>query len=75
MAVIKTGNSQHDADLAAAEGTRQVALGAAGLTQVQARTADIAYARTCLASSIAKNNGANAALFKEMLMELGTGGS
>jgi hypothetical protein len=49
MAVIKTGtNSAHDADLLAAEQTRQQALSVPGLTQAQARQADINYARAAL---------------------------
>ena len=60
---IVTGNLAHDLDLQRAEMVRQAALQAPGLTQAAARQADITYAQTCLASSIAKNNGANAAHF------------
>lgn len=71
MAKIVTGNSAHDADLFAAEHARQVALAVPGLTQAAAKAGDSNYARSGLASSISKNGGANSALFRTMLLELG----
>jgi hypothetical protein len=68
---IVTGNVAHDADLLAAEHARQIALAVPGLTRAQAKAADLSFARSGLASSIAKNKGANAILFQTMLKELG----
>jgi hypothetical protein len=73
-AIIKSGNAAHDAALLAAEATRTAALQASGLTQAQAKAADIAYARAALASCAANNSGVGVAFFQEMLVELGTGG-
>ena len=70
MAIIVTGNKVHDDALRAAEHARQVAQ-VAGASQVTVRAADIAYARSCLASCITNNKGAGAMLFQGMLKELG----
>lgn len=52
--IIKSGNTTHDTNVAAAELTRQVAVKAAS-TQAAVNTAEIAFYRTCLASAIANN--------------------
>jgi hypothetical protein len=67
-----TGNKTHDASVLTAEVTRQVALKTAS-TQAAARTADIAYFRSVLAS--AKANGIQPGQFITALQELGTGGA
>ena len=72
MAATKTGNATHDAATQVAEVTRQAAV-AAATTQAQAKTADISFYRTCLASALANNCGATQ--FIRALQELGTGGS
>jgi hypothetical protein len=64
----KTG-TPHDAVLFSAELTRQNAIAAAGNSQGAAKTADINFARTVLASALANNIAPGAAL--EMLAELG----
>jgi hypothetical protein len=70
MAKIVTGNPPHDAALLRAEHDHQVAL--AGMpSQATAKTADLAYARACLASCKANNGGFGATLFLGMLKELG----
>jgi hypothetical protein len=73
LAATKTGNLIHDNNMLAAESARQVAMAAAGLTAAQAKAADIAWARTGLAS--AKVNGIQPGQFISMLLELGTGGA
>ena len=54
MSVPPTGNATHDAAVLKAEGVRQVAV-AAATTQAAARSADIAFYQTAIAS--AKANG------------------
>jgi hypothetical protein len=71
MSATKIGNTVHDANMTAAENTRQVAL-AGTPTAAAVRNADIAFHRTGRASAIA--NGISPAQFVAALMELGTGG-
>ena len=70
MSKIQSGNAPHDTACAAAETTRQAAV--SGATQSAAKTAEIAFYRTCLASALA--NGCGATTFINALRELGTGG-
>jgi hypothetical protein len=59
MSVIATGKKAHDDAANISEGTRQSAVRAAGVTQAQAVTADIAHYTAVLASSRANNNNAD----------------
>jgi hypothetical protein len=66
MPVIFSENKSHRDTLVTAEQTLQAAL--AGATAVQARTATIAFYRTCIAS--AKANGLHFTQFSTALREL-----
>jgi len=75
---IQSGNLAHDQACALAEGVRQAALigntqNAAG--QVVSNNAEIAWARSCVASCVANNSGAGAEAFRSLLRALGTGGT
>ena len=74
---IKTGVTAHDTALAVAESVRQSAV--AGVAQSAAgqavqTTAEIAWARACVASCVANNGGFGAEPFQTLLRSLGTGG-
>jgi hypothetical protein len=69
MSVIYNENKTHRDAIAAAEGVRQVAL-AAATTQSAVRTADLAYARSCLKSAI-QNNIPDASNWTMLLASLG----
>lgn len=71
--ISKTGNVTHDANVLAAEGTRQVAVMNAS-TQAAATTAELAYWRTRRASAIANNMQAELAQCQQALLNLGTNG-
>jgi hypothetical protein len=64
-------NATHNANLAAAEQTRQQSI-VAGASQATCKAADIAYARSCLTSAI--QNACATNVFVNMLREQGTGG-
>jgi hypothetical protein len=68
---VQSGNPVHDAACAVAAATQAAAL-AVATTQSAAKTADIAYFRTCRASAI--TNGVAPVQFVTALVELGTGG-
>jgi hypothetical protein len=70
----KTGNSVHDAAMAAATSTWQAAV-VLGATAATVRAADIAYARAAKASCVANNSSSGVEQYVTMLKELGTGGS
>jgi hypothetical protein len=70
----KTGNSPHDAALAAAAVIWQAAV-VPGASQATVRAADIAFARAAKASCIANNGYAGVEQYVTMLRELGTGGT
>jgi hypothetical protein len=72
MGATPSGNTVHDRNMNIAEGVRQAVL-ASNPTAIQAKNADIQWARTGLAS--AKANGVQTGVFVEMLMELGTNGT
>jgi hypothetical protein len=59
MSAIYNENSAHRAAIAAAEGTKQTAISAAGNNQASVNAATLAYARTCLKSAVA--NGCDTA--------------
>lgn len=67
----RSGNSVHDNNMIAATGVWQVTM-AGSPSAATAKAADIAWARTGLAS--AKANGVQPGQFIAMLFELGTGG-
>ena len=74
---IKTGVTAHDQALAVAESARQSAVfGAAQSAAGQAvvNTAEIAWARACVASCVANNSGSGIEPFQTLLRALGTGG-
>lgn len=68
MAIAQTGNRTHDAAVAVAESTRQVAV-ASATSQAGVRAAEISFYRTALAS--AKANGLPTANLITALAELG----
>ena len=72
MSKIQSGNATHDQTCAAAAAVQAAAI-AVATTQSAAKTADIAYYRTCRASAI--TNGVGAGQFTQALQELGTGGT
>jgi ABC-type hemin transport system ATPase subunit len=67
-----TGNVTHNANVFAAELTKQIAYKAAGNNQASVKAADIAYHRAVLAS--ARAQGIGFAVNMQALVELGTGG-
>ena len=72
MSKVQSGNKTHD-DACNAAGAIQAAAVAVATTQSAAKTADIAYFRTCRTSAIA--NGVAPGQFIAALVELGTGGT
>jgi hypothetical protein len=68
--VIKTGVKAHDDALVQAERVRQSTI-TAGVSQATARSADIAFARSALASCLTNNNGSGASVFTQMLLQNG----
>ncbi len=75
--LTRSGNLVHDTTCNAAEGTRQVAAGAAtqnAAGQATVNNAEITWARACVASCKANNNSAGAEPFQTLLRALGTGG-
>jgi hypothetical protein len=66
-----SGKFGHDVAITASEGKRQQAVAAAGNSQSAVRAAELIHARTCLASSLANNGGADVAVWNTMLKELG----
>ena len=73
MSKIQSGNKTHDDACNAADTTRSAVLATPGVTQAQAKTADITYFRACLGSAIA--NGVQPGIFSDALKQLGTGGT
>lgn len=73
MSSSKSGKKNHDDTVNHAESVRQSAVGAAGVSQATARTADIAFYRAAVASAVAQ--GVSPAQFITALRELGTGGN
>jgi len=71
MSVVVTGNVTHDANVAKAEGVRQVAVANAA-NQAAIIAAEIAFYKTCLKSAIA--NGCGAEPFIVGLKQLGVQG-
>jgi hypothetical protein len=63
----------HRATLVASEGTRQVAIAAAGGSQASIKAADIAHFRRIVASGL--TNGVEVGFARAALQELGTGGA
>jgi hypothetical protein len=59
MSSIYSESAAHRAAIAAAEGTKQVAIAAAGSSQASVNSATLSYARTCLKSAI--QNGCDTA--------------
>jgi len=59
MSVIATGKKAHDDVANISEGARQSAVRAAGVTQAQVATAEIAHYTAVLASSRLNNNSAD----------------
>jgi hypothetical protein len=53
MGLPLTGNTTHDNNVKAAELARQVALAVSGLTQAAAKSADVTFYKTVLASALA----------------------
>jgi len=73
----KTGVTAHDNACNLAEGIRQAAVAAAAQTpagQVAVNNAEIAWARSCIASCKTNNGGAGQEAFIQVLRALGTGG-
>lgn len=75
---VQSGNYAHDVACALAEGVRQAS--AAGATsnaagQVTINTAEIAWARSIIASCKANNNNVGMEPFQTLLRALGTGGT
>jgi hypothetical protein len=68
MAIIKSGNATHDANLLTYEQTRQAAVEVAGVTAAAVKTAHVAYFRSCIAS--AKTAGLQFQQFSTALREL-----
>jgi len=73
MAVVYSENAQHRANLLAAEQTRAIAYAAAGNSQAAIKAADVAFAKSALAS--AKANGCGVEQWQTMLKELGLTGA
>jgi hypothetical protein len=69
MSVIFNENKTHRDAIAAAESTRQSAVLAAGSSQSAIRTAEIAYARSCLKSAV--SNNCDASNWTTLLLSLG----
>lgn len=75
--VNKSGNVAHDAATVAAESVRQAAVAGAAQSaagQVVVNAAEIAWARACVASCVANNQGFGKEPYIALLRALGTGG-
>jgi hypothetical protein len=73
MSIVYSENATHRQNLIAAENTRVAAYAAAAGSQSAIKSADIAYARSALAS--AKANSCGVEQWQTMLKELGVTGA
>jgi len=74
----RSGNLVHDTACNVAESTRQAAQAAAAQSpagQVAVNNAEIAWARACITSAKANNNGIGVEPWQTLLRALGTGGT
>ena len=73
MSIVTSENATHRANLLAAEQTKQAAVNVAGASAATIKAAEIAFARSALASAV--TNSCSTAQWTVMLTELGTGGA
>ena len=76
--LVKSGNVAHDTACLAATVAYQsaiVGLGMNAAAQVTLNNAEITWARACLASCRANNNGVGVEIYQSLLRALGTGGN